>query len=300
LRQALITQTGIWQSLVLGQQQLGSYVAEGVVQRIMQDVAVNFQRLAATRGLFGAAEQVSQTIIKEVQVATDEVRAVATTAEAAISQQLQQALGTLFRSFWPVIVVLIVVTAVGLVVLLQHAATGQTSTWVTDLVTPLIGIASTVGLVSARNRLAAGPAAAPTLPTATASTPAAVAAVTPTAPMGSTLGDETRALAGRVGAFATHIGSEILADFERGFARVQEDLQALGHSVGVSYPLVEYFVLNETWQDILADVDFLDKVVWDDTDRHAEVVRVASAAFGPVGVFAVASAASTTSSTAQP
>jgi hypothetical protein len=293
LRQALIAQTGIWQSLVLGQQQLGSYMAEGVVQRIMQDVAVNFQRLAAARGLFGAAEQVSQTIIKEVQVAANEVRAVATTAEVAISQQLQQALSTLFRSFWPVIVVLVIITAVGLFVLLQHAATGETSTWVTDLVTPLIGVASTIGLVSARNRIAATPPAGPQVSTTSASSaPASAGVATLSAPTGGSLGDEARALAGRAGAFATQIGTEILADFERGFARVQEDLQALGHSVGVSYPLVEYFVLNENWTDILADVDFMDKVVWDETDRHEEIVRVASAAFGPVGVFAVAAAAS--------
>jgi hypothetical protein len=301
LRLALIAQTGIWQALVLGQQQLDSYTAEGVVQRIMQDVAVKFQQLAAGRGLFGAAEQVSQTVVKEIQVATDQVRAIATTAEEAIGKQLQQALGTLVRSFWPVIAVLGVITLLGLFVLIQHATSGQTSTWLVDLTTPLLGIASALGLISARDKIASNATAARLAVPATSAATAAEVVTTQTVTADAAPGGvDVGALAGRVGAFAGQIGSEILADFERGFARVQEDLQVLGHSVGVSYPLVEYFVLNEAWKDIAADVDFMDRVVWDETDRHAEIVRVASAAFGPMGVFAIAAATPTPTAPAAP
>ena len=67
----------------------------------------------------------------------------------------------------------------------------------------------------------------------------------------------------------------------------------LGRSVAVSYPLVEYFVLNQAWKDFGADVDFMDKIVWDETDRHEEIVRVASAAFGAIGVFAIAAGSNT-------
>ena len=162
--------------------------------------------------------------------------------------------------------------------------------------TPLIGIASAIGLISARDKI--NPSAAASPPAAASSVGAgATGDVTtdtpPAAPARSSLGDETSALIGRFGAFAGHIGSEILASFEHGFKQVQEDLQVLGHSVGVSYPLVEYFVLNPAWNDIGADVDFMDKVVWDETDRRGEFVRIASAAFGPIGVFAVTAATPT-------
>ena len=281
LRVALIAQSSIWQALMLGQQPLAAYSAEGVSQRIMQDVAVRFQQLAASRGLFGAAEQVGQTVLKEVELAADQVRAIATTAQAAISAQLQQTLGTLVRSFWPVIVVLVAITALGLFVLLQRAAVGQTSTWVADLSTPLVGVASTVGLLFARNKLASQrPVTVPVPPT-----PEVVTAPAPV---------EEQGVVGRLGGFAGQIGGEILNSFERGFTRVQEDLAVLGRSVAVTYPLVEYFVLNQAWKDFGADVDFMDKVVWDETDRHEEIVRVASAAFGAIGVFAIASGSTDT------
>jgi hypothetical protein len=288
LREALITQTGIWQALVLGQQQLTAYNAEGVAQRIMQDLAVKFQHLAARRGLFGAAEQVTETLVEQTKIAAGQVSAVATTAQAAIAAQIQLGLRTLVRSLWPVLIVLLLITAVGIVVVVQRATTGQVGNLLTDLMTPLLGAASAIGLLFARDRIASSPPQP--VPPATP-----VAATTPVAASAAAL--EDRSLTGQIRALAGQVSGEVVEAFSRGFEQVQKDLAALSYSVGVSYPLVEYFVLNEEWAGFKAEMDFLDKVVWVRTARHADIMRVASAAFGPIGVFALA-AESTESDTA--
>jgi len=294
LRQALITQTGIWQALVLGQQQLRAYNAEGVAQRIMQDLAVKFQQLAARRGLFGAAEQVTETLVEQTKIAAGQVSAVASTAQAAIAAQIQQGLRTLVRSLWPVLVVLLVITAVGVVVLFQRAMTGQVGNLLVDLATPLLGAASAIGLLFARDRIATTP---PQVVPPVAQVAGASAARDSAVPVGA-VAPEDRSLGGQLRALAGQVGGEVVEAFSRGFEQVQKDLAALGYSVGVSYPLVEYFVLHEDWEGFKAEIDFLDKVVWVKTARHADIMRVASAAFGPIGVFALAAAESTESDTA--
>ena len=80
-----------------------------------------------------------------------------------------------------------------------------------------------------------------------------------------------------------------IAAFERGFQGIQDDLADLSSAVAVTYPLVEYFVLDPTVHGIQAEYDFMVQVVWNNTDRKQEVMRVAYAAFGPLGTFAMAS-----------
>ena len=80
-----------------------------------------------------------------------------------------------------------------------------------------------------------------------------------------------------------------IAAFERGFKGIQDDLADLSSAVAITYPLVEYFVLDPTIKGIQAEYDFMVLVVWNNTDRKQEVMRVAYAAFGPLGTFAMAS-----------
>jgi hypothetical protein len=104
-------------------------------------------------------------------------------------------------------------------------------------------------------------------------------------------GPQTGAVASvldRVGTLAGQAGNSLIAAFNAGLDTVRNDLAQLGQSVGVSYPLVEYFVLNHAWKAFQADVDFMDRVVWDETDRRDEVMRVAAAAFGGLGILAMA------------
>jgi hypothetical protein len=58
--------------------------------------------------------------------------------------------------------------------------------------------------------------------------------------------------------------------------------------VGMSYPLIEFFVLDSAWGNIRADVSFMNEVIWNDNDRRGEIASVVSAAFGSLGVFAMA------------
>jgi hypothetical protein len=152
--------------------------------------------------------------------------------------------------------------------------------------TPVTAAVGAVVLLFSQRRAAAD--VTRTIDQANANTPTAQPS---TAPAGNSLSDVFGALTGRVETVAGQVGSTVLAAFDRGFEKVQADLNELGGSIGVSYPLVEYFVLNEAWQSFRADIDFMEQVIWDETDRRDEVVRVASAAFGPLGAFAMSEVA---------
>jgi hypothetical protein len=126
-----------------------------------------------------------------------------------------------------------------------------------------------------------------------ASTPAtSTSAAPPTMPMpaptpagaGTPVG-----LADRLGAVVGQAKDTFIAAFERGFKGIQDDLADLSSAVAITYPLVEYFVLDPTVKGIQAEYDFMVEVVWNNTDRKEEVMRVAYAAFGPLGTFAMAS-----------
>ena len=277
---------------MLGQQNLETYASNGVGQRILQDVAVKFEGLVAGRGLFGAANEVSQALVQEVRVATDQMQAATAVVGRAATNELNLVLSGMLRSLWPVIVVLGLVASLGVVILVQHASTGRPSSLVADIATPLLGLAGAVGLFTARRQApvvdptaAAGAAGAVTSTAASDLAPAAAGA-TP----GTGLADRSVAFAQHLGTIAGEAGTAILADFTRGFDLAQADLGKLGYAVGLSYPLVEYFVLDSTWGNIRGDVEFMDQVIWNDTDRRDEIVRVVSAAFGSVGIFAMASA----------
>jgi len=99
---------------------------------------------------------------------------------------------------------------------------------------------------------------------------------------------QPQSLADRMGrVFGTETAT-VLKAFEDGYKQIQTDLADLGYAVSVAYPLVEYFVINPAFRTVRADYDFVIQILWDQTDRKAEVMRVAYAAFGPIGLFALA------------
>ena len=60
LRLALVEQANIWQALALGQEDLGAYKAEALVQRFLQDVVASFEDIATRQGLLSAVDQVDK------------------------------------------------------------------------------------------------------------------------------------------------------------------------------------------------------------------------------------------------
>ncbi len=270
LRQALIEQTSIWQTLVLEQQSLESFSAEAVTQSILQEVAASFQELATNKGLFGAAEEVGRTVVEAAEITTVQFQAIA-----------GKTLRAVVNSFWPVLVVLAVVLVVGVAVLAQHLATGSTSTLVADLTTPITALVGGAALLLTQQR---NSMQVPGTPKTTSGTSTEATGQ----PSTTTSSDGWTSVTTRVEGLVGQVSNTILADFARGYDQAKEDLAILGRSVGVSYPLVEYFVLNQAWRSLSADIQFMEEVVWNATDRRTEIVRVASAAFGPVGAFAIA------------
>jgi hypothetical protein len=294
LRQALIEQTSIWQALVLEQEALSTFSAEAVTQQVLQDVAATFQNLVTRRGLFGAAAAVGDSVTQATDIAATRV-----------AQVGNKALGALVASFWPVLLVLLIVLVVGVGVAVQHGLTGANPSLLTDLLTPLAAAVG-AGVLVVRQQTTFNQAAtsarsaAPTSPVTTGgpsssdgSNSSGANAATSAGSGGGT-SSEWSDVAGRVESITATAVSDILHDFERGYAQAQHDLQWLGRSIGVSYPLVEFFVLEESWKSIQADIQFMDSVVWNDTDRRQEIVRVASAAFGALGAFAMAAATNQT------
>jgi nitrate reductase NapE component len=220
----------------------------------------------------------------------EQLQATSAVVGKAARNELDQILGVLIHSLWPIIAVLAVVALLGIVVLFQHASSGQSGSLVADIATPLLGLAGAVGLFTSRRQIQAstGGSSQPAANDVPGATGAPAAAVASDAGLAGGLANRTVALAERVGAIAGQAGSGVLADFNRGFDQAQADLKRLGYSVGLSYPLVEFFVLDSSWGNIRADVNFMNEVIWNDTDRRDEIVSVVSAAFGSLGVFAMA------------
>jgi hypothetical protein len=72
------------------------------------------------------------------------------------------------------------------------------------------------------------------------------------------------------------------------------DLQYLCYTVGVSWPLIEYFVRaaqTKEIEEIREGFDFVKTVIWTDEELRYETMRVAYSAFGPSGFFALFQAA---------
>ncbi len=92
----------------------------------------------------------------------------------------------------------------------------------------------------------------------------------------------------KIGSFFGSAGTALEKALQDGYAEILIEFDYLNHNVGVTFPLIEFFV----WEDIkfgdnpIEDgYDFLVNVFWTTQDREEEIQRVARAAFGPIGAF---------------
>jgi hypothetical protein len=241
MRLALVEQIGIWQALVLGQEDLRAHTARNVVQQIQQDVISRLQQVAAQEGI--------------VEVAADAGRG------------MRGEVGKLLVGL-PILVYLGVAAGllaiVGLGAVLFFHGTDSSAVTVSSI---LVALAGGLGLHQA----------------STARTQ--VAATGPSSDGGTGSGNS---LAQRMSSLFGSASGEVLQAFEQGYKRIQVDLADLGHAVAVTAPLVEYFVLNDAFNKINDDYHFLTEIIWSNAERREEVMRVAAAAFGPIGLFAQA------------
>jgi hypothetical protein len=118
------------------------------------------------------------------------------------------------------------------------------------------------------------------------------AAPAETPPVSQTSGPQPprRNLADRLGAIFGRAADTVMDDFEKGFRQIQFDLRYLSWTVAVSYPLVDYFVRNDTIAQVRDPFEFIESIIWTKLEQKQEVLRVAYAAFGAIGSFAMTEA----------
>jgi hypothetical protein len=287
MRIALIEQTGIWQSLCLGEVSVASYTSPGTLQRILQDVVESFETLAAERGIIGASQEVANEALTLAKQAAAEAEQLAA-ATANILSEARRQIWTVVFSIWPILVlgvVAIVALGAGLILFSQ---TGSSAGGAGSLAATLLAVVGGLGLWgthSQTQRLIGSLNTAPT--NSPAPTPAAAGAAGAAAPSAAT---QSASLADRLGAFFGRAADTVLDDFEKGFKQIQRDLRYLSRTVAVSYPLIEYFVLDGAIVNVRDPFQFIEQIVWNQDEQKQEVMRVAYAAFGAIGSFAMAAA----------
>ena len=93
---------------------------------------------------------------------------------------------------------------------------------------------------------------------------------------------------GKVGTFLGGAGTAIEGALQQGYDRILVEFDYLNHNVAITYPLIEFFLLEEIpigGNPIKDGYDFLVNVFWTGSDREEELQRVVRAAFGPIGAF---------------
>lgn len=95
---------------------------------------------------------------------------------------------------------------------------------------------------------------------------------------------------GKLGSYFGAAGASIEQAIEHGYDQVLVEFGYLNHTIGITYPLVEFFVWEEIafgpkTNPIQDGYDCLLQVFWTNEDRQAEIQRVVRAAFGPLGAF---------------
>jgi hypothetical protein len=101
----------------------------------------------------------------------------------------------------------------------------------------------------------------------------------------------------KIGSFFGSAGTAVETALQDGYQQILIEFGYLNHNIGVTFPLIEFFV----WEEIKFKVgenpeipiengyDFLVNVFWTAEDQEEEIQRVARAAFGPIGTFVGAS-----------
>lgn len=101
----------------------------------------------------------------------------------------------------------------------------------------------------------------------------------------------------KIGSFFGSAGTVMEKSLQDGYQQILVEFGYLNHSIGVTFPLIEFFVwegikykAGESPEVPIEDgYDFLINVFWTAEDRQEEIQRVARAAFGPIGTFVGAS-----------
>lgn len=290
---ALIEQAGVWQSLCLAQVSVTSYTSPGVIQRILQDVVESFETLATQRGIIEAGQEAANAAVVLAQQALERVEKLEDATAAALKSARHQMVSVVF-SMWPIIlvgIVAIIAVAAGIVLLGQTSSSQAAGG---SLAATLLAIVGGLGLWGTHNQtqrlvrsLDTPPSAPPSLPA-----PDESADSPGTPPAAQTLAAQAppRNLADRLGALFGRAADTVMDDFEKGFRQIQFDLRYLSRTVAVSYPLIEYFVQDDTIEHVHDPFDFIESIIWNKVEQKQEVLRVAYAAFGAIGSFAMTEA----------
>lgn len=290
LRPALIEQSRIWRSLVLGRDSLENYSTASVVQQFVGEVIASFEQVAAQRGVVAAAENVGDAV---GQIARN-VEQTATEVGKQASEQILATFRGLWGRAWLPILGLGAALLVAISVMVLPLVTGKGDGGQTSILAGLVAVL--VAGAGGQRLQAAGQSVQQLASNVQAEIPQKVSDSAQQA--GANVTAQARGLAERLGNAFGMATKQVLDALDDGMTQIQNDLRALTYSVGVAYPLVAYFVIREEFADIGDIPAFMDKVIWNETDRAAEVRRVAYAAFGSLGLFAGALATSGKPSTA--
>jgi hypothetical protein len=255
LREALIQQAGVWQSLVLCQQSLHSFAVQSVTQKILSNFMQTFQSVAV-QGLFKAAEGTAQEV-------------------GNISKQMAQVTKDLVRGYRPMFIAVLIAIAAIIASLIALVLVVGPET----LKGLFIGLASLVtgtGLFMGNklrqiSNTLPGEQSVASQVTADAQTAASVT---------GNLLDHFSGIFGSA-------GSTIFEAFQHGYEQILIEFDTLNHNVSVAFPLIEFFTANAgKFQEEIRDAyTFLTQIVWSDEERAAEIQQIAQAAFGPIGAI---------------
>jgi hypothetical protein len=272
MRLALNEQADIWQTLMTGQQSLRAYNLESVTHDIMQDINGKIQEGLQTS--FSATVQEAEKLAKDV--AQEAKEAIKSAKDSAVSG-LEELFGlSRRRIFWLIGGVIVVFAVLLLSLFLVSYGDGKTT------LAHMSGGAGISGLISA----VLGYLGLGRLQAAKDEKQKDVAAQHDMA--NEKVNEQAQASAGqmslltRIEGAAEQTGAMILQALTNGYEQARIELDGLGRSVAVAYPLLEFF---GSAFELKEDVTFLTSIIWSKVERDEEITRVTRAAFGPLAVF---------------
>lgn len=270
LRSAFVEQSNNWFSLISGRQDLSSFRVVNIASDLIQDYSQDITRLAS-RNLQEAFKQVLQELNL---LATTGINATKAVAEAGLA-----AVGSFFRNRWLWIGLGGGVALIALVLLLVAVVIGMGGdSLVVAILTPAVG-ALVPGLGISRFM---------------SESKAQIANAQKAGE--DNIQDKNQQSQQRVNDSAnigalTLTAAGALRDylekaFSRGFKQLQVELGLISATLAVTGPLIEFVIRH---CDPNNELEFMGKVVWNDTARKNQLNRIVIAAFGPVGAFLIAS-----------
>ncbi|MGB8645162.1 MAG: hypothetical protein WCF84_07985 [Anaerolineae bacterium] len=279
MRAALIEQSNIWHLLLTGQQRLDAYTVE-TLRFHLQAQVIDVLEGASTDQLIESTAQVFNQMQILAQQAEAAVEGIASTAK--------EGLESLFRNLSPYLITAAVVGLIGVIVLiislfLPGIMNGQGG-MVSSLMTIVAGVAGGAGLFSGSSNKNNQQSQVEDKKTASAQQAANV-----TQPLASVAGAAEANPAGFISQLSSGLSSaavtarkEIEDALTRGLRQVRIETQRLDFSIGVSTPLVEFFLLNFNLQ---GDYNVLTEVLWSQAERDEELKNIERAAFGSLSML---------------